>query len=261
MPNLARILIYPFKSLDPQRLDEATLLPGGALAHDRRFALVDSAGDTINAKRTPAIHLLRSHFDPAGGKLTLRVEGTAEEHTFDLDGRRDELADWLSDFFATRVTIVENADGGFPDDFESPGPTVISTATLLEVATWFAGLSTDGVRERFRANLEIDGVEPFWEDRLVAEGLGVVRFKIGEAELLGTNPCQRCAVPTRDPHSGQPIQQFAKAFARHRQASLAAWAPADRFDHFYRLAVNTRRATARRCTLRVGDEVTILGVE
>jgi MOSC domain-containing protein len=171
------------------------------------------------------------------------------------------LADWFGRYFDTRVTVVENPDGGFPDDTESPGPTVISTATLAEVASWFPDLSVDEARARFRANLEIDGVEPFWEDRLVAEGLGAVRFEIGEVEFLGTNPCARCVVPSRDPRSGAPIREFAKAFARHRQAELPDWAPEGRFDHFYRLAVNTRRADGRPATLRVGDEVRIVGAE
>lgn len=260
MARLARIHIYPFKSLDPVRVDEAVLLPSGALEHDRRFAIVDQRGQLINGKRTPAVHLLRSDFDPATARLTLRVEGTAGEQTFDVDAGRAELVDWLSDFFDTRVTIVENTAGGFPDDVESPGPTVISTSTLAEVASWFAGLTVDDVRLRFRANLEIDDVEPFWEDRLLAPASGAVRFAIGAAELHGTNACQRCVVPSRDPRSGEPIPQFARVLARQREATLAAWAPSDRFNHYYRLAVNTRRAAAAPCRLRVGDEVTILGV-
>lgn len=260
MPRLARIHLHPFKSLDPERVSEAVLLSSGALEHDRRFALVDVHGDFINGKRTPAVHLLRSRFDPATNRLALQVEGNALEHTFDLEAPRRELADWLSDYFDTRVAIVENAEGGFPDDTDSPGPTVISSATLAEVARWFPGLTVDAARDRFRANLEIDGVEAFWEDRLVAEGFGSVRFQIGEAELLGTNPCARCVVPSRDPHRGEPIRQFANAFARNREASLPVWAPAGRFDHFYRLAVNTRRSGGRPCTLRVGDEVKILGI-
>jgi hypothetical protein len=130
---------------------------------------------------------------------------------------------------------------------------------LAEITTWFPGLTIDAVRDRFRANLEIDGVEPFWEDRLVGRRLGAVRFRVGEAEFLGTNPCARCIVPTRDARYGEPIRQFATAFARHRQASLPDWAPADRFDHYYRLAVNTRRVGGRPCTLHVGDELKILG--
>jgi uncharacterized protein YcbX len=207
------------------------------------------------------VHRLRSKFDPATNRLTLRVEGTGDAWTFHVESGRCELADWLSDYLKMQVTVIENADGGFPDDTQAPGPTVISRATLAEVATWYPGLTVEEVRSRFRANLEIDGVEAFWEDRLMAEGLGVVRFRIGDAELLGTNPCARCVVPSRHPVSGEPIREFAKTFARRREASLAAWAPRDRFDHFYRLSVNTRRASARPCVVRVGDEVQIIGVE
>jgi uncharacterized protein YcbX len=260
MPTLARIYIHPFKAFDPQPVDEVVLLAGGGLEHDRRFALVDAHGDFIHGKRTPSIHRLRSLFDPATRRLTLRIEGTLEEHVFDVECQRSELENWLGRYFDTRVAIVENTDGGFPDDTEASGPTVVSTATLAEVASWYPGLSTDEARLRFRANLEIDGVEAFWEDRLVADGLSCVRFAIGEVELLGTNHCARCVVPSRHPGSGEPIREFAKAFARHRQASLPAWAPADRFDHFYRLSVNTRRADARPARVRVGDEVRILGV-
>lgn len=260
MATLARIDIYPFKSLDGQRLDEVTLLPGGALENDRRFALVDAQGEVVNGKRTHLIQRLRSHFDASANTLALRVEGTAEMHTFDVAPAPSKLTDWLSDYFDLRVTIIENAAGGFPDDTESPGPTLISRATLAEVGGWF-GLTVDQARERFRANLEIDGVEPFWEDRLVAAGLATVRFQLGEAELLGTNPCARCIVPTRDARSGEMIHGFAKAFAQKRAAALPAWAAADRFDHYYRLSLNTRRAGARPCMLREGDELRVPGID
>ncbi len=259
MATLARIHIHPFKSLDPQSVTQAILLPSGGLEHDRRFALVDQHGDVINGKRLSAIHGLRSQFDPASGRLTLRLEGTADEHAFQVDKERAALQDWLSAYFDIRVEILENTEGGFPDDLEYPGPTVISTASLEAVASWYPGLTIDGARTRFRANLEIGGVEPFWEDRLLAPGLGAVRFRIGEVELLGMNPCARCIVPTRDALTGESIPQFAKSFARQRQQTLPDWAPAERFDQFYRLAVNTRPAAGVPRMLRVGDAVEILG--
>ena len=88
----------------------------------------------------------------------------------------------------------------------------------------------------------------------------VVRFRIGATELWGTNPCQRCVVPSRNPCSGEVTREFAKVFSRCRQQSLPEWAPAERFEHFYRLAVNTRPAESRECVLRVGDDVQIIGV-
>ena len=220
----------------------------------------DHSGEFVNGKRTPAVHRLRTNFDAATNQLTLQVDGVGERHTFDVDVERAELAAWLSDYFEVPLEIIENRAAGFPDDTEAPGPTLISTATLQTVGGWF-GLTLDNARQRFRANLEIAGVEPFWEDHLVATNGGVVRFRIGEAELLGTNPCQRCIVPTRSPTTGEVLWGFSKSFAQHRQQTLPEWAPRDRFNHFYRLAVNTRPASATESTLRVGDELSVLGIE
>lgn len=260
MPTLARIQIYPVKSLDAQSADSAVLLAGGALRHDRRFALRDLNGEFVNGKRSPKVHELRSHFDMATNQLKLRLEGCCTVDSLDVFRQRRELEACLTEYFGQPLELVEDPAAGFPDDTESPGPTVISTATLAAVAGWFPGLSTDEVRNRFRANLEIDGVEAFWEDRLVAGAGRVVRFRIGEAELWGTNPCQRCVVPSRNPVSGETTPEFARVFSRYRQQSLPEWAASDRFDHFYRLAVNTRPAGGRECVLRVGDDVQILDI-
>jgi len=261
MPTLARIHLYPFKSLDPVRVSEARLLPTGALEHDRRFVLVDEHGTFVNGKRTTRVHALRTQFDPASGDFRVRIADSSQEHSFHVDRQREELAAWFSRYFEMPISILENTEGGFPDDVELPGPTVISTDTLATVASWFAGVTVDGARDRFRANLELAAGEPFWEDRLLAPGMGAVRFRIGEAELLGMNPCARCIVPTRDATTGSPIHGFSKEFARLRKENLPAWAPAERFDHFYRLAVNTKPAASRPVTIREGDRVEILGVE
>jgi uncharacterized protein YcbX len=138
------------------------------------------------------------------------------------------------------------------------GPTVISTATLADVTTWFPGLEVGETRRRFRANLEIEDVEPFWEDRLYGEEGEAVRFQIGDVQLEGTNPCQRCVVPTRSTDSGERYAEFATIFERQRYETLPWWATRSRFDHFYRLAVNTRPVTGQTGTIRVGDEVRIL---
>jgi uncharacterized protein len=257
MPQLTRINIYPIKSLDGHSVEHARVLPSGALEHDRRYAIFDRHGDWVNGKRSPSIHVLRSTFDEANNRLRLRLAEDAEEHSFHMERDRAALAALLSDYLGFAVDLMENSAAGFPDDVESPGPTVISVATLREVGSWF-GLGVDETRARFRPNLEIDGVEPFWEDRLVGEEDRVVRFRIGSAELLGTNPCQRCPVPTRHPWTGIVTPLFARRFGEQRAATLPTWAPASRFDHFYRLAVNTRPSGVTSHVLRVGDEVSIL---
>jgi uncharacterized protein YcbX len=155
------------------------------------------------------------------------------------------LESWLTRWFGQPVFFRRNPQGGFPDDKDAPGPTIISTATLEEVASWFPGLSVESARIRFRANLEIGGVPPFWEDRLFGEPDTVVPFRVGNVTFHGINPCQRCVVPPRDPETGEAIPDFSPIFRARA-----------RFNHFYRLAVNTRvPASEAGKALRVGDEV------
>jgi hypothetical protein len=40
--------------------------------------------------------------------------------------------------------------------------------------------------------------------------------------------------------TGDSIPDFQKRFIELRRSNLPTWSPAARFDHFYRLAVNTR---------------------
>jgi uncharacterized protein YcbX len=155
--------------------------------------------------------------------------------------------------------LRRNGEVGFPDDLDCPGPTVISTATLSEVASWFKPLDTAQLRLRIRANLEIGGVPPFWEDRLYGVKGSLVRFRIGECLFDGNNPCQRCVVPPRDPFTGANIPEFAKVFARKREEKLPEWAEKSRFNHFYRLAVNTIvPADQAGKMVRVGDPVEVI---
>jgi uncharacterized protein YcbX len=260
MPALNRIAIYPLKSFDPIHVDEALVLPNGALQHDRQFVLVDSAGKYINAKRTPLIHQLESTFDVVNRTLSVRRRSD-DQQTFlwDVDAQRSELERWFSAYFTLDVTLQENRDGGFPDDDEAPGPTLLSTPTIQSVAQWFPGISPDQVRLRFRANLEIDAEAPFWEDQLFGSEPETARpFRVGSVMFAGTNPCQRCVVPTRDPGTGDVWREFAKVFADRRSAELPEWASRTRFNHYYRLSVNTRLMSRGSGVIRVGDNVELL---
>ncbi len=263
MPVLSRINIYPIKSLDGVAVSEARLMPTGPLDLDRRWAITQWDGSFVNAKRHSAIHLLATEFDLHKRTVTLGVRGQPQSATvpapatFSLEDAA-AMGAWFAKFFGLPVHVVEDAVRHMPDDPDAPGPTIVSTATLREVATWF-GMDLDGVRRRFRANLEIDGVPAFWEDGLYGPVPGDgVRLRIGEVELIGSNPCQRCPVPSRHPDTGVEDRTFARKFCELREQTLPAWAPRGRFNHFYRLAVNTLRAeNSPGKKLCVGDEVTV----
>jgi uncharacterized protein len=259
MPHLSRILLYPIKSLDGVEVPEATLLASGALRGDREWAIVDSRGKFVNGKRTPLVHGLRSTFDLQTHTVTLVAQKTGKADQFDLVGDRTALETWLSEYFGFPVQMTQNAEMGFPDDPQSPGPTVISTATLTAVSEWFAGMDVEGARSRFRTNLEIGDCDAFWEDHLFGAPSTLPAFQVGAAEFLGVNPCQRCIVPTRDAITGEPIPNFQKVFGTKRRETLPKGVDPTRFqnwfNHFYRLAVNTRTVGQAEKVLRVGDKV------
>lgn len=259
MPYLAKILLYPVKSLDGVEVEKARIIASGALQHDREFAIVDDQGRFVNGKRHAKIHLLRAQFALLNRTISLQIPGCDLQKIFHLDQERQALEATLSDFFEFAVTLKQNSLMGFPDDTFSPGPTVISTATLAEVASWFPGLSVDEMRRRMRANIEIDGVPAFWEDRLFSEQSNLVSFQVGDVQFFGVNPCQRCIVPTRDSYLGKAYPNFQKIFATQRQATLPNWVASSPFNHFYRLSVNTQLPpSSAGKILQLGDEVEIL---
>lgn len=256
MPHLRQITLYPIKSLDGVSVAQATILASGALQHDREFAIADQQGTLVNGKRTAQIHRIRSDFDLSARTVTLWTD-TVTPTTFELERDRPALAQWFSDYFQFPVQLLHNTEQGFPDDTASPGPTIVSTASLEAVTHWFPELSLEEARRRFRTNLELDA-EPFWEERLYSTDEQVVPFQIGVAQFLGVNPCQRCVVPTRDTVTGAVYPGFQKQFATQRQISLPDWAERSHFNHFYRLAVNTRLPSSEAGkVLHVGDSVSV----
>jgi hypothetical protein len=286
LPRLAGIRLHPIKSLDPIDVREARIGPGGGLEHDRAWALFSVDGRWVNGKRTAAMHLIRASYAPDLSSVTLGVPGDRRNipvRTFPFPDGTEDAAEWFSVYFEQQI-LVRYAPEGFPDDNIANGPTIISAASLQAVSRWFSGLSLEDTRRRFRTTLEIDAAEPnaaakadrarddwkvastnghlpaFWEDQLYGEDeRSVVRFRIGKVNFEGSNPCARCPVPARDAQTGADITGFQKRFSDLRRETLPPWTPAARFDHFYRLAVNTRVApTEHGKLLRVDDTLQIL---
>ena len=255
-PVLAGIRIFPIKALDALVLSEAQVLAGGALTADRRFAMLDPAGNFVNGKRHPGVHQIRARFSAAADAVVLSAPDQREQG-FSLAGALGPVEAWLSACLGQPIRLGRDDEGGFPDDRKASGPTVVSTASLEEVARWFPGLTVESVRRRFRANLEIGGVPPFWEDRLYGAAGTARPFAIGPVTLAGINPCQRCPVPPRDPDTGEILSGFQKRFSDLRRETLPAWADGSRFDHFYRFTVNTVAPGQGGKSLRIGDPVRV----
>jgi uncharacterized protein YcbX len=312
MPTLDQITIYPVKSLDGLDVAEARVLPSGGLEHDRRWQLTDLEGRVLNAKRSPLFHAIRAEFDlggssdnaaavafPAAPRLgsnvvTLSIDPAALESraipgierlaglaagTFPLVPGPDGPCGWFSEVFGMGVLLLERADGGFPDDREASGPTVVSTATLAEVARWFR-FDVNECRRRFRVNLELGECEAFWEDALASPARPDLQpllsdlppdlpadpyadlpppepreFSIGEVRLKATNVCRRCVVPTRDSRTGRVTELFRDVFEAWRAKTMPAAVDASAWHHSYRLAVNTRPEASEPAKFVVGGPV------
>jgi uncharacterized protein YcbX len=248
-PYVARIDLYPIKGFDGVPVDRATVLPSGALAGDRRWAFVDGRGRFVNGKLYPAIHRIRTQVDPQSGTAVF------DDVHVQLAGDVSGVEGWLSDRLGTAVRLDEHPDAGFPDDTDSPGPTIVSTATLEAVAAWF-DLPVAEVRPRFRANIEVGGVAAFWEDGFYG-GTCTIADPAGAAIALQlVNPCARCVVPSRDARTGDELAGFQKRFAERRRATLPAGVDPAPFTHYYRLSANTRLAPGSAGGgIRVGDPV------
>jgi uncharacterized protein YcbX len=252
--QLGRISIFPIKALDGIPLQSAKFTAGGILENDRVFAIYDTEGKVVNGKRSARVHDLRSHFDPQIREVRL-WENNESPAQFQLDDLAT-LGKWLSDFFGLAVQVRHETVKGFPDDREAFGPTVLSEASLRAVQNWFPELSLESVRRRFRANLELIGGDAFCEDQLFGAAGELKPFHIGAVKFFGHNPCQRCVVPTRDPDSGQGVLNFQKSFMERRKTSLPSWSNIERFNHFYRFAVNTSvPPTEAGKELKAGDQV------
>jgi len=308
MPTLDRITIYPVKSLDGIDVESCGVLDSAGLENDRRWRLVDMDGRVLNAKRSPLFHAIRAEFELDERLVTLWVDpaavaaaalpsadlvrlrgmagypdgqrsgGHAVRDSFHLVPGQGGPCEWLSDVLGMGVLLQERADGGFPDDRDAPGPTLVSTATLAEVARWF-GFDLAESRQRFRVNLEIGGCDAFWEDKLASPARPQVQpslldlppdlpvdpyadlpppepreFSVGNARFIATNVCRRCGVPTRDSRTGMVTEHFRDAFEARRSRGMRADVDARGWGTLYRLGVNTSPRPGGG-PLSVGDRV------
>ena len=282
--SLVSITIYPIKSLDGHDVSHATLIPAAGLAEDRRWRLVDMEGRVVNAKRTPLIQAIRTEF-VLDERLVTLATGDLHAETFPLQPGRHGPCGWLSEVLGMPVLLEERA-AGFPDDCDAPGPTLITTASLACVATWF-GFGLEEARRRFRMNLEIDcrgapdDGSAFWEDTLASPAddarlselrlptvqMGQVavdpyadlpppeprQFTIGTAMLRATGVCRRCVVPTRDSMSGEPELGFRDVFEARRRQAMRRDVASGSWGSGYRLGVNTQVISSHAATISLGD--------
>ena len=259
-PFLSRITIYPVKSLDGMNLQKAAIATGGCLLHDREYALSDEEGNFIIGKSNSLVHSLRSKVDFENEIISFRPVAESAWKNFHLQKEKSDIESFLTDYFGMKTLLLQNSTGRFMDIPDISGVTVLSTASLQQVSSWFNQMNIAETRKRFRATIEIEGVPAFWEDHLFSSEGKAIEFKVGNVTMFGMSPRARCVVPTRDPESGEVTHGFPKSFSKRRASALPKWSRLEEFGHHYYLTVNCFiPATEIGKTIETGNVVKIIG--
>lgn len=255
---ISRIRIYPIKSLDPVELQEAEV-GTHSLRYDREFAMLAPDGRFMNGKRSGRVNELKAVYDIPNYRVTFSDRLGGPERSFHLLNDQADAEQYLSNFFGEPVSLVHNTEGQLMDIPTASSVTVLSEATLQSLHEEFSDRSLEDVRLRFRASIELGGVTPYWEEKLVGEpGIGM-RLTMGDVEMIGVSPRARCNVPPRDPLTGVTDKAFIKRMMKQREKTLPEGSHLPAYGNLYHLTINTYiPATQKGKWLRVGDEVRIL---
>ena len=256
--KLSKIRIYPIKSLDFIELEQAKI-GKFSLEYDRQFAILTKDGRYVNGKRTGKVNQLHAQYKLEDKTVTLSDRGAGSAQTFELAENNPRLLEYLSNFFNMDVILKCSIHGELMDMPKTASTSVVSKASLLSLQQDFHHHSLEDLRLRFRANLEFDGVEAFWEEGLFeAPGTGV-HFKVGDVEMIGISPRARCNVPPRDPFTGETDKTFVKTMLNSRAHSLPKNSLLPQFGNLYHLTVNTYLPLEQEGKyLQLGDSVTLL---
>jgi hypothetical protein len=255
-PELARICLFPIKSLDGVVVEAAEVLPGGALAFDRRWRMVDRQGRTVNGKRTAAVHQVAARFDVQRELVWLDARGGSQPRAYHLVEEWPAIQRRLSELLDIEITLQKMPervsgrsrrawpDGGQHGDAGSsrvlvPRPDVGSGARAVPHQSGNRG-------------------------RAAVLGRSIDRGRRRRGPVLRRGRQALGGQAVRTLHRADSIRRDGRIHYRFRSRSSRSAANrrcrttlrASRFDDFYRLAVNTRRRPPLEKTpLRVGDQV------
>jgi len=255
---VSRIRIYPIKSLDPVELQEAEV-GVHSLRYDREFAMLTHDERFMNGKRSGRVNELKAAFDLPNYTVTFSERSGGSAHTFHLLNDQPEAEKFLSDFFGEPITLIQNLEGQLMDIPTASSVTILSEASLQALHEDFPDRTLEDVRLRFRATIELGGVEPYWEENLVGKpGVGM-RIQVGDVEMIGVSPRARCNVPPRDPLTGITDKTFVKRMMKSREKTLPQNSHIPAYGSLYHLTINTYIPNNQKGKwLRVGDKLKMM---
>jgi uncharacterized protein YcbX len=211
-PRVRELYRYPVKGLSGESLASFTIGPGETVPFDRAWAIENgpSRFDPAQPKHLPKINFLMLMRNERLAGLEARFEEATQTLVLLRAGKqvaRGELAtsigrQIIEQFFAA---YMQGELKGPPKVLSVPGHSfsdvaakclhVVNLASLREVER-MAGRPVD--RRRFRANVYIDGVQPWAEFQWLGR-----RMRIGGIEVEGYRRTGRCEATNVDPVTAQ----------------------------------------------------------
>lgn len=211
---VTRISRYPVKGLSPEDLGSVDVTPESGFPFDRIFALARPDGGFTPDRFTP---LSKSHFymlmrnerlaglgtvyNDSTDSLAISVQGhpVLEVDLESADGRA-RLSEFIArvlDLDPSAAPVVARRDGYNYSDSSAGGENEMTWISIINLASVRdfeerTGLAIDA--RRFRANLLIDGIEP-WQER---SWLGS-RLTVGGVAGVAIEETARCAATEVDP--------------------------------------------------------------
>lgn len=270
MALLSAINRFPIKSCRGWSVDSAVVEPWG-LAGDRRWMVVDEAGEVITAREANRLVLVHPEIRSDGLRLTGPDLPPLDLPTPDPVGQV-HVAIWGSRI--TAATAGPEADAWFskaigrtarlvylddptrrptspafsePDDrvsFADGYPLLVATEASLAALNDVIVERSEGAHPplpmaRFRPNVVIADGEAWAEDDWR-------RIRIGDAVFRAVKGCARCVMTTIDPDTAVRGKEPIASLARIRRWDGATW-----------FGVNLVPDTPG-ATIRVGDDVEVL---
>jgi uncharacterized protein YcbX len=240
--TLTEIWIYPVKSLGGIRLEKAKGL-GKGLQHDRRWMLVDGAGQFLTQRDYPEMALFKLAIQDGELSITFRRNEKILATTsfmitpsnsktwmfariWDDDVSVSEVSGEISQWFSQHLGITCKLVR-FPE--ESPRPVNPSFAVNKEHVSLADGypfliigqsslddlnrrLSLPLPMNRFRPNFVFTGGEPYEEDEWKT-------FSIGGNKFCAVKKSARCTIPTVNQDTAEKSAEPLRTLSEYRNVS------------------------------------------
>uniref|UniRef100_F1KY37 Molybdenum cofactor sulfurase n=1 Tax=Ascaris suum TaxID=6253 RepID=F1KY37_ASCSU len=242
-PLLTDIFIYPVKSCSSIRVERWKAGTSG-FEYDRRWMIVSRHGNILSQKRYPKLCSIQPQIED--GKLILLKKGNVGDKrsvTIPLtscsdessESRRicthrvktvdcgDEVAQWidaeldeqgcrLHQVVDEQLTGECNTHGLTTTSLSNEAPYLLINRRSASHLAEMIGLDIKEVTKRFRANLIVDGIEPFLEDSITGMYIGDIPFKV-------IGHCSRCQMICIDQENGVKDASLLLALRDYRLGS------------------------------------------